>query len=192
MLSDREIIDKLRQSLKNDRFVHTMGVAVTAFNMAIYYGIDAKKAYIAGLLHDCAKGMSEADQLKYAADNGIDLTSCEKDNLKLVHAQIAPHIAENAYGICDSEILNAIRFHTTGMPKMTMLEKIVFIADYIEPGRTVANRLDELRRLAYTDIDMCVRDILYDTLEYLKSINSIIDDKSLSTYNYYEDLINGN
>ena len=60
MLSDREIIDKLRQSLKNDRFAHTMGVAVTAFNMAIYYGIDAKKAYIAGLLHDCAKGMSEA------------------------------------------------------------------------------------------------------------------------------------
>lgn len=192
MLSDREIIDKLRQSLKNDRFVHTMGVAVTAFNMAIYYGIDAKKAYIAGLLHDCAKGMSEADQLKYAVDNGIDLTSCEKDNPKLVHAQIAPHIAENAYGICDSEILNAIRFHTTGMPEMTMLEKIVFIADYIEPGRTVANRLDELRHLAYTDIDMCVRDILYDTLEYLKSINSIIDDKSLSTYNYYEDLINGN
>ena len=94
--------------------------------------------------------------------------------------------AKKLYGIDDEDILNAITYHTTGRPGMSMLEKIIFTADYIEPGRTRQANLDYIRYLAFTDIDRCVLKILSDTLDYLEEKHKSIDDMTVKTLEYYK------
>ena len=94
------------------------------------------------------------------------------------------------YGIEDEDILNAIRWHTTGRPEMTKLDKIIYIADYIEPNRNHAPNLDELRRLAMVDLDECLYAILKATLAYLETKSDIIDPMTEQTYLYYKKILN--
>ncbi len=99
-------------------------------------------------------------------------------------------MAKNKYGITDEEILSAITWHTTGKDNMTDLEKIVFCADYIEPGRTKQPHLEELRSIALSDLDMLTFRILEDTVEYLKAKSlDCIDDNTITAYNFYKKLI---
>ena len=184
-----EISQKLRKELekqlKPDRFDHTLGVAYTASSMAMLYGADVQKALIAGMLHDCAKCMSHEEQVKICEKNKIDISEVERRNHSLLHAKLGMYLARTKYDIYDTEILNAIRWHTTGRENMSLLEKIVYIADFIEPNRKALDDMDIIRKEAFTDLDKCIIHILKNTIEYLETSMDDMDYMTKMTYDYY-------
>ena len=114
---------------------HTIGVAYTSVCLAMRYGEDLHKAELAGLLHDCAKCIPDDIKLDKCKRNNIPITKAQEQSPSLLHAKLGAFIAADHYRIKDQDILNAIENHTTGRPAMSLLEKIVFVADYIEPRR---------------------------------------------------------
>jgi len=185
----RKLTKAMEETLSGKRFQHTLGVAYTAAAMAMKYEVDVKKALIAGLLHDCAKCVSDEKLLKLSEKENIEVTDVERRNPYLLHAKVGAMLATKEYGIDDEEILDAITYHTTGRPGMTDLEKIVFVADYVEPGRDKAPNLAKVRKLAFEDLDETVRKILKDTLKYLeeeKGSDFEIDPMTAKTYEYYQ------
>ena len=182
-----ELEKKLAKELTENRYRHTLGVAYTATALAMRYGINVDDARRAGLLHDCAKCMSNADMLKLAGQEGITITDFEVKHPALLHAKVGVSIARKKYDVKDIAILEAIRWHTTGKPDMTMLEKIIFTADYIEPNRNKAPNLEEIRKLAFEDMDRCVCKILSDTIEYLSANPKSMDRTTLKAYEYYKE-----
>ncbi len=185
-----EISQKLRKQLekelKPDRFDHTLGVAYTASSMAMIHGANVEKALIAGMLHDCAKCMSHDEQIKICEKNKIDITDVERRNHSLLHAKVGMYLARTKYDVYDTEILNAIRYHTTGRENMSLLEKIVYIADFIEPNRKPLDAMDEIRKEAFTDIDKCLAHILHDSVIYLQTIGKECDETTLNAYQFYK------
>ena len=180
------IKEDLKKNLKKSRYEHSLSVANTAKKLARIYGVDEDKAYVAGLVHDCAK---YANGEEYAAKlYNVDLPKRFKSNSKLIHTYVGPIKAKVDYKIEDEEILNAITSHTTGRIPMTMLDMIIFIADYIEPGRRQAPGLPEVRRLAFASLDDCLYRILKDTLDYLGASKMEIDMSTQQTYDYYKAL----
>lgn len=113
----------------------------------------------------------------------------EEKNPFLLHSKVGAYIAKEKYGVEEEDILNAIICHTTGKPHMTLLDKIIFIADYIEPMRTKAPNLTDVRKLAFEDIDLALFKILSDTLEYLRHSQKTIDGMSLRAYEFYKEQI---
>ena len=184
-------VTKLRKEMdevqKNARLEHTIGVAYTAAALAMRYEVDVEKALIAGYLHDCAKHMSADELLKICKKNNLNVSEVEKENpASLLHGKVGAFLAKNKYGIEDEEILNAIYYHTTGHPDMTLLEKIIFLADYMEPGRNKAPHLNEIRRMIFMDIDRALMQVLEDTLEHLRLSDKPVDDMTRRTYDYYK------
>ena len=182
---------QVKKALKEDkmRYRHTLGVADTSACLAMRYGVDMQKAYIAGLLHDCAKCVPDTVKLEECNRYGIEVTEFEKNSLYLLHAKLGAYYAAHKYNVEDDEICSAIQWHTTGKPAMTLLEKIVFIADYIEPYRNKAANLDDIRHMAFTDIDMAAYVILDDTLSYIRKTGRNIDTQTVDTYEYYKGII---
>lgn len=182
-------LKKLRKEMEKaqnaKRFEHTLGVEYTAAALAMRYDCDVRDAQIAGLLHDCAKCLSDEKRLAICEKNHIPITALERRNPFLLHAKAGAYLAETKYGVNNADILNAIRNHTTGRQGMSTLEKIVFIADYIEPGRKHAPNLDQVRKLAFTDLDKALVKILEDTLEYLKETGGDVDPMTEETWRYY-------
>ncbi|MBP3476514.1 MAG: bis(5'-nucleosyl)-tetraphosphatase (symmetrical) YqeK [Lachnospiraceae bacterium] len=183
-------INKLRKAMEKEleskRYEHTLSVAYTAANLAMVYGEEVDKALTAGMLHDCAKCMSHSKQIAVCAKNHVQLSEAESvKNSPLIHAKAGSVVARTKYQITDEDILNAICYHTTGRPNMSMLEKIVYIADYIEPGRKHAENLPQIRRLAYQDLDAALCNILKDTLAYLSKKGGQVDPMTQKTYDCY-------
>ena len=147
----------------------------TSTCLAMRYGVDIEKARIAGLLHDCAKYLSSEDKISKCESYGIPVSDYERKNPELLHAKLGACFANEIYGVTDSEILSAIIWHTTGCPDMSLLDKIVFIADYIEANRDKAEDLPKVRELAFKDIDACLLLILEDTIAYLARKKSVTD-----------------
>ena len=185
----KEPMEKLRDEIRKvqdaKRFEHTLGVTYTAACLAMCYDAEIRQAEIAGLLHDCAKCLPNEKKIRLCEKNHIEIKEVEFKNPFLLHAKVGAFLAEKEYGIKDADILNAIRFHTTGRPKMSLLEKIIFIADYIEPGRNHSEYLPEIRRLAFTDLDAALKRILSDTLDHLQHSDKEIDPMTKCTYDYY-------
>lgn len=181
---------RLKKHIDEDRFIHTLGVMYTSASMAMAHGCSMDDAQVAGLLHDCAKCIPNDKKLKICKKNQIEISSVEYENPILLHAKLGAFIAETKYDISDSNILQAIKYHTTGRAGMSMLEKIVFIADYIEPGRYKAKNLTEIRKMAFIDLDECVYMILRDTLAYLKNNPKAVDPTTSDAYDYYQDIHN--
>ncbi|MBR4026173.1 MAG: bis(5'-nucleosyl)-tetraphosphatase (symmetrical) YqeK [Lachnospiraceae bacterium] len=179
----------LQQQLKNTldvpRYEHTLGVMYTAGCMAMAHDYDMQKAMLAGLLHDCAKCMTHEERLLLCEKYHVEVTQSELDNKALLHAKAGAILAKTQYDIADEDILHAIAVHTTGEPNMNTLDKIIYIADYIEPGRDKAPNLEKIRSLAYKDLDACMAQILYDTLSYLKTRGGFIDPTTEQTYHFY-------
>ncbi len=144
-----------------------------------------EKAMLAGLLHDCAKCLSTEKKIGLCVKKNIDITEVEISNPGLLHAKAGMVLAEEEYGIKDAQILHAIRVHTTGEADMGLLDKILFVADYIEPNRCEAPRLEEIRKLAFCDLNRTVAEILYDTINFLNTKSGAIDPTTQITYNYY-------
>lgn len=180
-----DIRKKLKKELDKDRFEHTMGVMYTAGCLAMAYEYPIEKAMMAGLLHDCAKCLPNEEKLELCNKFGISVNSAEMENKSLLHAKAGAILAKEEYGIKDFEILHAIRVHTTGEPDMNLLDKIIYVADYIEPGRDKAPDLTYIRKLAYQDIDKCVARILYDTLNFLNEKKGNVDPTTQLTYEFY-------
>lgn len=122
----------LKGNLDEERLLHSLGSAECAAELAKKFGLDEKKAYVAGLLHDCAKCLDKEKMQELSRE--INLDDCERDNAKVVHAPVSAYLAENEFGIKDKEILSAIRLHTVGKLNMSLFEKIVYLADKIEPN----------------------------------------------------------
>ncbi|XME03343.1 bis(5'-nucleosyl)-tetraphosphatase (symmetrical) YqeK [Lachnospiraceae bacterium C1.1] len=181
----KAIKKKVKKVLDKDRYQHTLGVAYTAASLAMRYGIDIDRAFLAGILHDCAKNIANDEKFTLCKKYKIKLSDVEKQAPYLIHSKLGACLAREIYKVEDKEILDAVRNHTTGRPGMTVLEKIIFIADYIEPGRTTAPNLSKIRQMSFVDLDKAVIEILKDTLEYLNTKDQIIDPMTQKTYDYY-------
>lgn len=181
----------LSSTLRPKRYEHTLGVANTASNLAFFHGDEhiQEQAYLAGLLHDCAKYYTGKEQLALCEQYQIPFTDIEAENTALVHAKLGACLAKERYGVTDSEILSAIACHTTGKPNMTMLEKILYIADYIEPNRkmeTSPYSLAEIRKTCYKDLDGGLYMILTCTVSHLKKSGLKTDALTKESYEYYK------
>lgn len=182
-----EILTDLTAHLKPSRLAHVMGVAETAVNLAPVYGIDPADAEIAALLHDNAKYMS-LDQLLAACG-----PECGKYHLSALHGPVLHAFAgakraEEMYPYLSEDIINAVRFHTTGRPAMSKLEMLIFIADYIEPGREPFEGLSEARTAAAEGLEGCMELILGNTYRYLASANRPIHPLNREAYSYYKNI----
>ena len=181
----RENIDLIKADLKEKlpkkRYEHTLGVAYTAASLAMCYGEDILKAELAGILHDVAKAKKSSelkDDMKGYIDpytDGDYVALIADKAPQILHAIYAPYLAKKDYKIEDKDILSAIRWHTTGKKDMTMLEKIVFVADYIEPNRKKLPDIDRIRTLSFHDISEAVKVTAKSTIEYLGSQGMYID-----------------
>lgn len=167
------LLDKLRKQLPPKRLAHSLGVRDTAAELAARYGADVAKARLAGLLHDCARGMSSNLLLQAAAASGIVVIGVEQREPVLLHAPVGAVIARRDYGVDDSEVLAAIRWHTTGGPAMSPLDEIVFLADYIEPGRAFPG-VERLRALAASSLPEALLAAYDQTLRFLLAEGGLI------------------
>lgn len=187
----KKIKKYLKKHLTKERYHHTVGVAYTAMSMAMKYNPQPDnnefmiKAEIAGLLHDCAKCMDNDKKIRICNKNQTSYSKIEAENPYLLHGKVGAYIARKEFDILDEDILNAITWHTTGRPDMSLLEKIIFVADYIEPSRRPIPELNLIRQLAFTDIDQAVIKILENTLKYLNEKGNPIDDMTQKTYDSY-------
>ena len=181
----KDLKKDLKKEMDDSRFEHTLGVMYTCAAHAMRYEYDLEKAMLAGLLHDCAKCMPNAKKLKMAEKHHLEISSLERKNPFMLHAKLGAFLAKKKYDIEDEEILNAIRWHTTGRPDMTLLDKIVYVSDYIEPRRDKAPNLPKIRQLAFMDLDQALIKILEDTLGYLGDSAEHVDAMTKKTYDYY-------
>ena len=183
----KKLRKQIRKAQTSNRYEHTLGVEYTAAALAMRYGADMEEAQLAGLLHDCAKCMSNDELLKFCEDHSIPVTAPERKSPFLLHGKVGGYLAEKKYKVKNPDVINAIICHTTGKPNMTLLEKIVFIADYIEPGRKRAVGLAEIRKLAFSDLDAALTQILGNTLDYLRENDYRIDPHTEETWTFYRD-----
>lgn len=185
-MEQNEIRKKLKKVLDKGRYEHTEGVMYTAAAMAMAHEYSIEDAMLAGLLHDCAKCIPNDEKIKLCKKNDILITAVEYESPQLLHAKLGAYLAETLYEVNNPEILHAIKVHTTGEPAMSILDKIIYIADYIEPGRDKAPNLEHVRKLAFRDLDVCMAQILQDMIPYLASRNGLIDPMTKMTYDYYK------
>lgn len=194
MMNNQYKIEKIKRKvdryLDTERFEHTVGVMYTASALAMCHRVDLDKSLVAGLLHDCAKAIPSEKKIKLCEKYDIPISHSERENPGLLHAKLGAYLAKKKYDIEDEEILDAITYHTTGRPGMSPLEKIIYIADYIEPNRNAAPNLPAARALAFQNLNECLYLILKDSLEYLKTKNDPIDPMTEKTYLYYKKRLN--
>ncbi|MBA1335247.1 MAG: Hydrolase (HAD superfamily), YqeK [Firmicutes bacterium] len=183
MYNMERIKDRLQKMLSVPRLMHSIRVKEEAEKLAMMHNADIIKAGIAGLLHDCARDMAYEELLNRAGKSGIILDSVTIKSPKIIHAVVGPLVAKEEFGIHDTEVLDAIRYHTTGRKEMRILEKIVFIADLTEPGRDFRG-VEKIRELSERDIDRAVLFALDQTIIYLIEGNKLIHEDTLKARNY--------
>lgn len=192
----KEAIELVKQELKAPRFEHTLRVIETSGVLAKRFKESTEKAKLAAALHDYAKNWPVEDLKTYIVNNHLsnDLLTYHSE---LWHGPVASHVMENEYGITDSDVLQAIAHHTTGRAGMTNIEKIVYLADYIEPGRDIPG-IDEVRAASEQSLDYACWLVARNTLNYLIQKKVTIHPDSFHAYNdltrtiHTEGLLNGN
>lgn len=178
----KEAVIELESMTSKKRFKHTMGVVDASKKLAKLYGEDPKKAKIAALLHDCAKCF-DAKQIEEHIDRyGIMLDNIEREEYELVHGKIGREIAKDRFKIEDEDILNSIEYHTTGRVGMSVLEKIIYLSDFIEPTREYEG-VEELRELALEDLNKAVLQAFDNTIRYVISIRKMIHPRTIEARN---------
>lgn len=180
-VSKEEMITYVKNKIGEKRFKHSLNTAKEAVSLAKRYNADEDKAYIAGLLHDVAKGLPKQELEAAASENNIEIDKYEKLNPELIHGKIGAAMVKRDLGINDEEILSAIKWHTTGYKNMTLLEKIIYLADIIEPGRNF-KETDKLRAIAYKDIDDAMIFGLRHVMKFVKSKGLTLHPNSLEAY----------
>ncbi|EOS66483.1 nicotinate (nicotinamide) nucleotide adenylyltransferase [Oscillibacter sp. 1-3] len=168
--------------LKRRRIPHVLGTEQEAIRLAARYGADVEKARRAALLHDCTKKLDMEEQLSLCRQYGIQLDELEQRALKLLHARTGAEIARDVFG-ADDEIYSAIRWHTTGHANMTLLEKIIYLADYIEPSRDFPG-VDRLRKVCYEDLDRGLLTGLEMTIEEMQGMGNPVHHATLEARDF--------
>ena len=178
------LLKNIRMLMTKERYKHTVGTTHTAVSLAMLNYCNPEKAEIAAILHDCGKYL---DYKKYIHKYNIKLTEFEKKCPSLIHAKIGAEFAKDEFGIKDADIINAIQYHTTGRVGMSVLEKIIYIADHIEPTRGDGDTLLKLRRVVFNNLELGLIMCLEDRLMYLNKKKLDIDEVTLETYEYYKE-----
>ncbi|MGI5850427.1 MAG: bis(5'-nucleosyl)-tetraphosphatase (symmetrical) YqeK [Christensenellales bacterium] len=181
-INQKELILFLKKHIGKKRLQHSVNTAKEAMALAKKYGVDPQKAYIAGLLHDVAKGETSESLISIADEYGVAVDEFEICNPELMHGKIGAIMINKLLGIDDDEILNAIRWHTTGHKEMTILEKIIYIADIIEPGRKFLD-VKTIKKLAYRDIDAAMIFSLEHVMEFVRNKGFSLHPNSIEAYN---------
>lgn len=179
-----KIAYKLKKELDSQRYEHTLGVERMARNMARIFGEDEERAALAGLLHDCAKCLP-LSQMQKAAKN-VSIDPVMNESKALMHAVAGMCLAESVYGVTDEQVLGAIRWHTTGRANMTALEKIIYLADMIEPNRKPYPGLEELREKCMFDLDSAMHLALRMSLEHVQQQGKTLHPDTLAALRMYE------
>ena len=177
-----EIENYIHKKLKPKRLKHTYGVAQEAVKLALFYGTDVKKAELAALFHDMFRSASVEELNRYVKKYG--LPNKFTDNPNISHGKIAAEVMKDKFAIRDKELIDAVAYHTTGRVGMSKLEKIIFLADAIEPGRDYPG-VEETRNLAYIDLDKACMHVMDRSIEFIKSKGDKLDK---DTVNAREDL----
>lgn len=178
---------KLKKALDHQRFEHTLGVEKTAREMARVFGVDEEQAALAGLLHDCAKCMPLERMLKAAKREEIDPVM--KESKALMHAVAGRCVARDVYNVEDETVLDAIRWHTTGRADMTPLDKIIYLADMIEPNRKPYPGLEALRALCMEDLDRAMHTALTMSLNHVREQGKTLHPDTMAALAAYEPII---
>ncbi|WP_040207909.1 bis(5'-nucleosyl)-tetraphosphatase (symmetrical) YqeK [Neobacillus jeddahensis] len=171
----------VKKQLTEHRYQHTLGVMETAISLAGRFGADVKKAEIAAIFHDYAKFRPKNEMKEIIINQGFpeDLLTF---NSELWHAPVGAYLVEKEAGITDHEILDAIRYHTSGRPNMTLLEKVIYLADYIEPGRHFPG-VEEVREMARENLDLALIKAVQNTIFFLMKKNQTVYPETFFTYN---------
>lgn len=178
------IKNKLNQMLPEGRINHSLNVANCAIKLSKIYNCDEEKAYIAGIVHDCAKHLSHEKVEDYINKYEIYLDNLEEYNLALSHGVIGSFIAKYEFNIEDDDIINAVKYHTTGRENMSLLEKIIYMADLIEEERNFP-KVDLLRELAYSGkLDQALLVSFENTIKFVMDNKQLIHPRTVSARNY--------
>jgi nicotinate-nucleotide adenylyltransferase len=180
-----KIKKRLHYELSPKRFLHTRGVAEEARKLAEVYDADKAAAYLAGLLHDCAKDLGKARSFELCEEYNVELDEVLREQPDLIHSFLGAAVAKHEYGIDDEDILSAIKYHTTGRENMSTLEKIIYLADFFEPSRKPFDGIEQMRALAYSNLDAAMDFALNHTIDYNTKKNRLIHPLSLEAALYY-------
>ncbi|AYD41008.1 HD domain-containing protein [Clostridium fermenticellae] len=183
MWNENDIIDYLKNHLKPERYEHSLSVRDTAVKLAQIYGADIYKARIAGLAHDCAKNMSDNDLLDMALSHNIKVDNVCMENPKLLHGIIGAIVAKEKFGIEDDEILSSIAYHTTGKKDMSLLQKVIYIADYVEPLRDFPG-VQELREEVTRDLNKSILMAFNNTIKCVIDKGQLLHVDTIKGRNY--------
>lgn len=174
--------DVIKKMLSGKRYQHSLNVAESAQELATRFGLDPEKAKIAGELHDITKEFSPAEQIKLVNDHNIKLSEFEKKEIKILHPITGRVYIENVLKVNDPEILDAVRYHTTGRKGMGGIEKVLYIADSICADR-VFRGVERLRELSKRDLDVSLMSVLCDTISNLSRVGRPIHPDTFEAYN---------
>ena len=190
MIDSKELQKKVRKAVSDKRFEHIIGVKDTAACLAMRYGADFDSAVIAGLLHDYCKPLSDKEMLSQAKRRHLPVSRTEQEHPYLLHGKLAAAYGREKFEIHDEDILGAVTWHTTGKPDMSLLEMVLFTADYIEPNRKMIPGMEQIREMAFVDLEETVYMILKNTLRYLEETvdPSGIDQHTYETFDFYNEI----
>ncbi|WP_110926945.1 bis(5'-nucleosyl)-tetraphosphatase (symmetrical) YqeK [Bacillus massiliglaciei] len=180
-MNREEALALVKEQLTERRYIHTLGVTDCAIELAERYGADVKKAELAAIFHDYAKFRPKEEMQQIILSENMDPALLQY-NEELLHAPAGAYLVEKEAGITDPEVLDAIRYHTSGRIGMTLLDKVIYVADYIEPGRSFPG-VDEVRETAKHNLDHALIQALRNTIVFLMTRNQTIYPDTFQTYN---------
>lgn len=192
-VSNEKLISWLKANLNEKRYIHSIGTAECAKELAKKFGENEEKAYVAGLLHDCAKCFSYEESVKILENYSL-VDEEEKNNYKTIHAPVSAYIAETEFGVTDKELLSSIRWHTLGRVDMSDFEKIVFIADKIEVRTRTEDYADIIRKALDEEngLNKAMLACYKETIKSLVNRNLKICTATVDIYNKLEEIVNVN
>ena len=189
MIDAGQAIEIIRVRLSSRRYQHSLNVAQAASKLADRYGVDRDKAYLTGILHDYAKDLKADDLLVIAGENGLISSEVERQLPDLLHAPVGAFILKQELGIEDEEMLESVRVHTMGSLRMSPLDKIIFLADMIEPGRDMYPDLERLRRLAFDDLNQAMLLGLDSTIRYCLDRRAVLHPRTVEVRNMFLQMV---
>jgi predicted HD superfamily hydrolase involved in NAD metabolism len=188
MWSEDKIKKYLKENLNEKRYIHSIMVSETAEKLASVYGADSSKARLSGLVHDSAKNLRNGDLINLAKLEGLEIDDVSLNTPQLLHGIAGAVIARETMGIEDEDIFNAVRYHTTGRINMSLLEKIIYISDYVEPSRSFPG-VEALRELVSVNLDKALLKAFDVTIEFVISKGELLHKDTIEARNYL--ILNG-
>lgn len=176
---------KLSSMLSAKRYQHSLGVMETAEKMARRFAVNTEKARLSGLLHDCAKDIDKDEMLLLCNKLGVVLDPVKREQRSLIHADLGAALVESEFGICDPDIIGAVKYHTLGRENMTDLEKILYLADVIEPNRKPFEGIEELRRLCESNLDCAMLFAIERSIDYVRRRHKKLHSQTLAAQQYF-------